>query len=547
MNLGNVLGALEVINGPNHLVGQRLPLNKDVVILGRDQSADISLSSPAVSRRHARLSWQDGEYFVEDLGSTNGVKLNDRLVTSRTPVTESDELRIGDLVLRFTGDAEHEQIVQGKVNVRTINQELFSLNPGRKLQMVLELSRQLSRTCDQRSLLEKLLEHLFNLFPLADQGLVALGGENNLEVLARRSLRTGKEFRFSRSLLRQAIREGAGILSADLRGDERFAGVFSLLNSDARSVMCVPLFGYENNPLGVVHLTSCRPDSPFHQEDLDLLSTIGLQVAVVLENSAFIEERVRQAQLRQELAVASEIQQGVLPTHFKELGGTFFNLFAKVWPAREVSGDFYDFVQCDEGRTDVGPLGFFIGDVSGKGMPAALFMFAVRSLARHLALASHGPAQTLRLLNQALARDNPSCLFVTLGHGLLDLGSGQINFTTAGHPLPLLRRVSGDIEEIKLPPGRFLGIAKEPILTEVQITLQPGETLILYSDGCTEAFAEASNNMFGLDRFRQALGEEFELPLSAWAEKVKNRVLRFGRSVEPQDDLTLLLIQRRDS
>src|SRR5262249_8918126 len=111
--------------------------------------------------------------------------------------------------------------------------------------------------------------NLFNLFPLADQGLVALGGEDSLEVRARRSRRTDKEFRFSRSLLRQAIREGAAILSADLRGDERFAGVFSLLNSDARSVMCVPLFGYENNPLGVVHLTSCRPDSPFHQEDLD--------------------------------------------------------------------------------------------------------------------------------------------------------------------------------------------------------------------------------------------------------------------------------------
>src|SRR5262249_46301484 len=158
MNLGNILGALEVIKGPNHLMGQRLPLNKDVVVLGRDQSADISLPSAAVSRRHARLSWQDGTYFVEDLGSTNGIKVNDRQVTSRTPVTESDELRIGDLVLRFTGDAEHEHIVQGKVNVRTINQELLSLNPARKLQMVLELSRHLSRTWDQPALLEKLLE-----------------------------------------------------------------------------------------------------------------------------------------------------------------------------------------------------------------------------------------------------------------------------------------------------------------------------------------------------------------------------------------------------
>jgi serine phosphatase RsbU (regulator of sigma subunit) len=521
-------------------------LSKDVVILGRDQDADISLPSPAVSRRHARFVCEDGVCFVEDLGSTNGVMLNNRRITGRTPIVESDELRIGEFLFRLTTEEESEQVVRGKVNVRTINQELFSLNPGQKLLMVLELSRHLSRTLDQRQLLDKLLELLFKLFPLADEGLVALGGEERLEVKARRSRRQEQDFRFSRSLLRQAIREGAGILSEDVRGDERFANSATLFSTEARSVLCVPLFDHDNKPLGVLHLSCCRPDRPFRQEDLELLSTIALQVAVVLENAAFNEERVRQAQLRQELAVAREIQQSVLPSDFQALGNAAFEVYGKVWPARDMSGDFYDLMPLDEGQPALGPLAFFVGDVSGKGMPAALFMFAVRSLARHLVLAGTAPAHTLRLLNQAVARDNPSSLFVTVAHGLLDRSDGSVVLSTAGHPLPLVRRAAGAIEEISLPPGRFLGLASEPKLGEVRFVLQPGETLILYSDGCTEAFADAGKSMFGLDRFRKALADEYGSSLEAWGERVKNRITRFGGNAEPQDDLTLVLIRRRE-
>jgi sigma-B regulation protein RsbU (phosphoserine phosphatase) len=543
--MDNNVGKLEVIKGPKGLVGQVLPLNDDVVILGRDQDADISLPSPAVSRRHARLLRKDGTYFVEDLGSRNGVLLNDKRVAGRMPISDADELRIAEFALRFTVEEEPEQVVRGKVNVRTVNQELFSLNPAQKLQMVLELSQHLSGTVDQRTLLDKLLEHLFKLFPLADQGLIALGGEKHLDVRAQRTRYEHMDFRFSRSLLRQAIQEGAGILSEDVRDDERFTGAATLMNSDARSVLCVPLFGHESRPLGVLNLTCCRPDRAFRRDDLDLLSTIGLQVAVVLENAAYNEERIRQAQLRQELTVARQIQQSVLPTDFQELGGAYFDLYGRVWPAHEVSGDFYDFLPLDEERSVTAPLAFFVGDVSGKGMPAALFMFAVRSLARHLAAGGHRPAQTLRLLNQALARDNSCSLFVTLEHGLLDLRSGKVTFTTAGHPLPLVRRARGDIEQINMPSGRFLGIDNEPKLAEVGFVLEPGETLIMYSDGCTEAFSGGGKAMLGADGFRKVLAEEFHFSLEVWAEKVKDRILRFSGSAEPQDDLTLVLMQRR--
>src|SRR5262249_58167059 len=136
----------------------------------------------------------------------------------------------------------------------------------------------------------------------------------------------------------------------------------------------------------------------------------------------------------QELAMAREIQQGFLPADFDRFRGAGFELFARVHPAREVSGDLYDIVPLPDGR-----LSFFVGDVSGKGMPAALFMVAVHALCRHLAADASSPAATLVRLNTALAADNPSGQFVTLAHGLYDPQSGEVVLTSAGHPLPLIR------------------------------------------------------------------------------------------------------------
>src|SRR5262249_37667515 len=155
-------------------------------------------------------------------------------------------------------------------------------------------------------------------------------------------------------------------------------------------------------------------------EDLNFLTTIGLQVAMVLENVALNNQRLREAELLRELATARHIQEQALPTDFAPLPGGY-ELFARIWPAREVSGDLYAVFATQDGR-----LAFFVGDVSGKGMPAALFMFAVRSLGRHIGLGGTSPAKTLRQLNIALARDNPANLFVTMVHGIYTPATGEV-------------------------------------------------------------------------------------------------------------------------
>jgi serine phosphatase RsbU (regulator of sigma subunit) len=540
------MAKLEVIEGPDSLVGRAFALDKDSMILGRDQKTDIVLPVHSVSRRHARLVRQASKFFLEDLGSTHGVYVNGQRVDARVPLDDGDELRITDLVLRLTLTEVEDppSVIRDKISVDATNDELYALNPRVKLQMILDLSRHLSRALDQETLLKNLLEYLLKLFPLADQGLVALWRKNRLEVREQQTRKGRADFPYSRTLLKQALAEEAGILSEDVRDDQRFVSE-TLVSSEARSALCVPLFDSRHAPLGVVQLTCCRPDKPFQHDDLHMLSTIALQVAVVLENAALNDQRLREAELRQELAMARDIQQSCLPADFGGFQGERYELFGKVWPAHDVSGDLYDFLPLDEQRPAQGRLAFFLGDVSGKGMPAALFMFAVRALSRHLALAGTSPAQTLTLLNQALARDNASALFVTMVHGILDRDKDEILLTTAGHCLPLLRAADGTMRQLEMPSGRFLGFEGNPELAEIRLVLHPGDSLIVYTDGCTESFAQGGKEMFGLEGLRKVLQEEFTLPIQTWADRVKERIVRFGKSEEPQDDLTLLILHRK--
>jgi sigma-B regulation protein RsbU (phosphoserine phosphatase) len=260
-----------------------------------------------------------------------------------------------------------------------------------------------------------------------------------------------------------------------------------------------------------------------------------------LENVALHAERLREERLRQELRLARDIQQSFLPADFELFEDGDPELFARVHPAREVSGDLYDFFRLPDGR-----LAFFLGDVSGKGMPAALFMIAVRTLIRHLAPAASSPAELLKRLNRALADDNPTALYVTLLHGIYDRRDGSVILASGGHPPPLLRRRDGRVEEVALPPGLMLGTVAEPRVMDTSLSLKPGETLILYTDGFTEAFTPDRKEMFGRERLREVLGgPRTSLSLEECANEASAAVQRFSAQAELQDDQTLLLLRRK--
>ena len=539
------MAALITLKGPN--LGRRFLLDDACTVIGRQPDVPVYLESLAVSRNHARIVGEDGAFYVEDTGSSNGTYVNGHRIAGRVPFAEGDTLQIGPYELELCVEkpeptTELTQIVRARVEAHPSNHSLFLQNPAQKLQVMLEIARDLGQTLDLDPLLGKLLDHLLRLFPQADRGMAILCEVDRLVVRAQRTRRQGEasDFPYSRTIVRRALDEGVGLLSEDVGGDRKLVLSATLVSLNLRSFLCVPLFGWEDRRLGVLQLDCLRQGQVFHQEDLEMLTAIALQAGVVLQNAAYHVERIREERLHQELLMARDIQQMFLPSEFS-LAGPGAELFAKCLPAREVSGDLFDFFRLGDGR-----FAFFIGDVSGKGMPAALFMIAVRTLARHLAPSATGAADFLQRLNVSLTAGNPTHLYVTMILGIFDGNDGSVTLANGGHPPPLVRRADGRVEVVAMKPGFIIGSAPVPVrLTDTRVELAPGDTLVLYTDGYLEATAPDGTTEFGLDRLCDTLGGSAALTLEGCAADAAAAIRRYAGDEELQDDQTLVLLRRR--
>jgi phosphoserine phosphatase RsbU/P len=542
------MAILITLQGPDP--GRRFSLDQPCTVMGRQADCPIHLPAKAVSRQHAQILQRGDGFFVEDLDSSNGTFLNGKRVDPNAPVqlSERDTLQVGPYVLALRPapvitPTEQSLIIREQVSALTLNESVYNQAPAQKLQVVLEISQNLGRTLDMEPLLDKLLDQLMRLFPQADRGMVLLCEEGGLVVRAQRCRRQEDETShpYSRTVVKRALEEGVGILSEDVQADKRFDSSATLTSLEMHSLLCVPLVTKDARRLGVIQVDRFRPGLPFRSEDLLLLTTVALQVAVVLDNAALHAEVLREERFKQELALAREIQQGFMPCEFDDFSRDGFELFACVHPARTVSGDLYDFVRLPDGR-----FSFIVGDVAGKGMPAALFMVAVRTLSKHLAAAGGSPAAMLAKLNDALAADNPSMMFVTLAHGIYNPKNGELVLASGGHHLPLVRRRDGLVEEVEHKTGRLLGYeGLELHLTDATFSLQPGETLVFYTDGVTEARRPSTKGMFGLGRLIEVVaGFQPSLGLPTCADLVRSEVERFTGAKELQDDLTLFIMRR---
>jgi sigma-B regulation protein RsbU (phosphoserine phosphatase) len=542
---------LVILHGPD--AGRHISLTGGRILLGRNADCTITLAGKQVSRQHANITTAEGQYFLEDLGSSNGTFVNGKRVAPNRPVplAEGDTFQIGPYLfsLRPTtqtvaDDKEDSHVVRETVSATSLNEKLIAQDPATKLQVVLEIAQQLSRTLEIDPLLDKLLEQLLKLFPNADRVMAILCENEQLIARAQRG-RPGKDLSklpFSRTIVKRALDEGIGLISEDLQSDKRYETSHSITSLDLRSTMCVPLITVEGRRLGVLQVDRFCKGYGFRVEDLHLLTAIGMEVAVVLENVSLHAEKLREERLMQELQMAHEIQEGYLPDELEGFPDADFEIVGRVFPARKVAGDFFDFV-----KTPTGRLAFFIGDVSGKGMPAALYMIAVRTLCRHLVKEVEHPGQLLAKLNVELADNNPTCMFVTLAHGLFDPATGHVLLATAGHPPPFLRRANGEVETVTVKSGRLLGYTPEILrFPEVHVALAPGDTLWFFTDGILEAREGHDRGMFGIERIR-SLFKDFSAdhPLSECARNAKIAIENFTGSLELQDDLTLLALRRK--
>ena len=269
----------------------------------------------------------------------------------------------------------------------------------------------------------------------------------------------------------------------------------------------------------------------------DLEITIDKTIRHVQAMQLALESRDRLVAIKQELEVARQVQDSVQPKALPD--SETHQVSALIIPAREIGGDFYDYFYLDDSH-----LGLVIADVSGKGVPAALFTMVTRALLKASLESFQSPGQCLTLVNDLLCEDNDSCIFITLFFGVLDVGTGEFKYSNAGHNPPRLIRPNAEVEELPQTGNLVLGILAGHEFNNEQIQLNPGDTLFLYTDGVTEA-EDARPEEFGEDRLDRTLSEMSTRTVQEIAEGVVFAVREFVADVPQSDDITCLVVRLR--
>jgi serine phosphatase RsbU (regulator of sigma subunit) len=307
----------------------------------------------------------------------------------------------------------------------------------------------------------------------------------------------------------------------------------------------VPLVS-QGELIGLLNLGPRLSQQEYSADDRKLLNDLATQTAPAVQVAQLVRQQQQQAQERerieQELRVARLIQQTLLPKHVPDLPG--YQLAAYYQPAREVGGDFYDFLELDDGH-----LGLVVGDVTDKGVPAAIVMATTRTMLRASAQRLDSPGEVLKRVNDVIVRDIPPNMFITCLYAILDPETGLLRYANAGHDLPYRRRTSssssGGAEELRatgMPLGLLPGMSYE----EKEIVLQRGDSVLFYSDGLVEAH-DPKREMFGFPRLQGLVGAH-RSDGPAMVNFLLSELARFtGEEWEQEDDITLVTLDRSET
>lgn len=362
-----------------------------------------------------------------------------------------------------------------------------------------------------------------------------------------------RELRFpaDRGIAGAVLREGKAVRVDDASRDPRFfGGADRRTGAVTHAMISAPLRG-RHGALGVIQAVNPLHGGVFTDDDLGFLEALAGSVSIALENARFyaqlraqvaaleraVKEHNELLALRRELQIARDIQRSILPRAFPERGD--FELFAAMQPANEVGGDFYDFFLLDEGR-----IGVLIGDVSGKGVPAALFMAVTRTLLRSTVAGIASPAACLQQVNRLLCRENEQDMFVTLFYGVLDLASGAFDYCNAGHNPPWILRTSGTVETLPTTGDPMLGAFEDTGYREASMALRPGDAVFLYTDGVTEGM-DVLDELFSDERLESELRAVAAASCADIVGHVVEQVQRHAVGRDPSDDMTALAMRWR--
>jgi len=410
----------------------------------------------------------------------------------------------------------------------------------RELDAILSVSRNISADVALDDLLALIINEVVRAIQ-AERGAIYLFSPDRREIYAHVFSDDAAGLRE----IRLAIGEGlAGHVAAtgevlnvpNAYADPRFNSDFDRQTGRrTHSILTMPMRNPHGAIVGVVQVLN-KDGGPFTERDENLLAAMATQAAISIENARLYAQEMQQQLVHQELATARSIQASFLPQSLPQHDG--WEIAARWHPMREVAGDFYDLYTLPDGR-----LALVIADVSGKGVPAALFMALSVTVLRFAMYLNFSPAELLHRANQAILASQGSRMFTTAFVGYLDLETGTLQYASAGHNPPLLYRTEAARCETLAAHGVAMGLFDNAAYVEHTTTLHPGDLLALYTDGITEMIDDHDRE-FGSERLEALLIQEADCPAGELAERVLRAAADFGRAVGTADDETLLLVKR---
>lgn len=531
---------LEVNDG----LGQRIvPINKELLCIGRRTESDLRLVGSDVSREHAEIVKQNGDWVLRDKGSRYGTYVNGESVTEHK-LTHGDRVQFGRAsgadVVFLVGDGpahtdrSHASAVNDLRQLAALLEGLRALGSGRVLDEVLAL------VLDAAIDVAGAERGFIMLAPKAD----AKGTELEMKLARAKGRVTlpGTGFKTSRKIPEEVFATGELKIVADLLDGDLANVHLGTVQLGIRHVACIPLrmvryldradMMSDAKNIGVLYLDSREKGSLLAPHTRTALDTLATEAGVAIENARLYRETLEKARIEHELKIAAEIQKALLPEGSHS--GPFFQSAGTSVQARAIGGDFFDMQDMPDGQ-----FGFLVGDVAGKGPAAALLTSKILGIFSAFVSVGDSPEQTVDHINKVLTRRQIDARYATLLYGQLS-ADGKLRFCNAGHNPPLIYGADGlrRIETGGMPVGMF---EVAPYSCDT-ITMMPGDTMVLYSDGVTEAHNVAGEE-FGEARLVQVMERYTRGSADVVLEQIIDAVKEFAHGAEQYDDVTALVVK----
>ncbi|MDX2269104.1 MAG: SpoIIE family protein phosphatase [Bryobacter sp.] len=527
---------------------RQVPLEEGRIGLGRATTNELCYPDDfGLSRQHLAFELENGQWIVRDLGSKNGTLFNGFRISAPTPISDGDVINAGHLQINVSGGAEtvdtmnHTVVFVEQAEVEaapsnTVVANLSELKAGqsvsseRHAEALVRAGRELAG--------HRPLSELFQL--ILDLSVEAVGGARAVLMVTeggelRPKANLGEGFRISKTVRDQVISDKRSLLVRDTSSDELFKMQASIVLQRVKSFMAVPLQTNEK-VIGLLYIDQPDITREFTPEDLSLLTVMANVAAIRIEHARLNEVEQAERLMAKELSQAGEIQRRLLPASAPQVPG--LDLAGLNIPCRTVGGDYFDYFALPDGQ-----VALVVGDVAGKGMPAAMLMSSLQARLQILLETSDSPAFIVQKLNKSIAANCPDNRFITFFLAFLNPATGEVRYTNAGHNPPLLIR-SGALPEQLQGGGIILGILPIAQYAEHTTVMNPGDTLVLFSDGVSEAMPNGVDEEFGEMRIHMAVMNRPTASSGELIHGIMEDLQSWCAGAPYADDVTLLIAKR---